>query len=382
MILVLAACSSPPVREAGPSPEEEETAFRAASRPGQPAIADGVIYLGTEAGVLHALEMETGRELWRFQAGGPVFHAPIVHGELVIFGSWDGRLRAVSRATGALRWEFEAGQVEWDARDIFINGIPTIVDDVVYFSSEDFNVYAVEAGTGLEAWRHNLGEEPQAREIPVIDRTAYVGAWDGYLYALDIDTGERVWRSTTDDHNRAALPNQVPFVTVVPIVTEEAVFFTDWAGNLFAVERTNGRQIWRFDPHAADSRHVGSRSYFALHADVLYYSTLEDRHLYGVDRRTGQQVWSVETEGIAYGPRAVGDGIGLYMEFVPDATGEEESAFLRAMDLESRQVLWSTDEAVSPPTVADGVVYYAGADGSVHGRELHGGEKIFRLGGL
>ena len=86
--------------------------------------------------------------------------------------------------------------------------------------------------------------------------------------------------------------------------------------------------------------------------------------------------------GIAYGPRAVGDGIGLYMEFMPDATGEGESGFLRAMDLESRLVLWSIDEAVSPPNVVDGVVYYVGADGTVHGRLLNSGEKVFQLGGL
>ena len=359
---------------------EQVVAFRVDTRAGQPAIADGVVYLGTEAGTLHAVEMETGQELWRFKTDGPVFHPPLVNDDLVLFGSWDGRLRAVNRKSGDLIWDFEAGRVDWEVRDIFINGIPNVLDGVAYFSSEDFNVYAVEIETGREVWRHSLDEEPQARRIPIVDRTAYIGAWNGHLYAIDIDTGERIWRSTTDDRGRASLPDQVPFVTVVPIVTEQAVYFTDWAGNLFAVDRTNGQQVWRFDPGAADSRHVGSRSFMALVGDVLYYSTLEDQHLYGVDRHSGRAVWSTETEGIAYGPVQADGDIGLYFEVLENESGEGSSMFMRAMDMNTRQVLWSAGDAASGPTVMDGVVYYSGTDGTVHGRELYGGEKVFRLG--
>ena len=380
VLAVVTGCEVGKVEDAKVQHVDPESSFRVDSRPGQPSIADGVVYLGSEAGVLYAVEMESGRELWHFETGGPVFHAPLVIGDLVLFGSRDGRLRAADRSSGDLVWEFEAGRVDWEVHDIFINGIPTVLDGIAYFSSEDFNVYAVEIATGREVWRHSLGDEPQARQIPVVDRTAYIGAWDGHLYAIDIDTGERVWRSTTDDTGRAALSEQVPFVTVVPIVTDEAVYFTDWAGNLFAVDRATGRQVWRFDPGAADSRHVGSRSFMVLDDDVLYYSTLEDHHLYGVDRHTGQEVWSAETEGIVYGPRAAGGGVGLYAEFLANESGDGGTMIMRAMKLNTREVLWSAEDAATGPTLVDGIMYYGGADGTVYGRELISGKKIFRLG--
>jgi len=360
----------------------QDGSVRFSSRTGQPMVEDGVVYIGTEAGSLHAVDMSTGQELWSFETDGPVFHAPLLYGEMVIFGSQDGGLRSLRKSDGTLNWIFQAGEVDWEVRDIFVNGKPTIVDGIAYISSEDFNVYAIEVETGSEVWRHNLGEEPQARDIPIIDGTAYIGAWDGHLHALDIETGERVWRSDTDDTDRAVLPDQVPFVTVVPIVTDEAVYYSDWAGNLFAVDRATGKQIWRFDPHAADSRHVGSRSHIAMHENVIYYSTLEDKHLYGVDRRTGQQVWSVETEGIAYGPGLVGEGLAIYMEFIFGGANEGSSANLRILDLESREILWSTTEAITPPAVEDGIIYYGATDGTVHGRDLTSGKKVFRLGGL
>lgn len=49
---------------------------------------------------------------------------------------------------------------------------------------------------------------------------------------------------------------------------------------------------------------------------------------------------------------------------------------------DSRRVLWSADEITSPPNVVDGIVYYAATDGTVHGRDLRNGEKVFRLGEL
>ena len=356
------------------------TTFKVDSRPGQPTVVNGVVYLGSEAGLFYAVDMETGHELWRFEAGGPIFHPPVVHGELVVFGSWDGRLRAVNKSSGVLIWEFEAGHVDWEVHDIFINGTPTVLNGVAYFSSEDFNVYAVELETGKEIWRHSLGDEPQARYIPIVDRTAYIGAWDGHLYAIDIDTGDRVWRSTTDDSGRASLANQVPFVTVVPIVAEDMVYFTDWAGNLFAVERETGQQVWRFDPGAADSRHVGSRSYIALEDNILYYSTVEDRHMHGVNRQTGREVWSIETDGIVYGPKAVGDGIAAYAEFVPDESGDGGTMYRGAMDLNARKVLWSVADSASLMNVIDGVAYYVGIDGKIYGRDIHHGDEVFRMG--
>lgn len=342
-------------------------------RPGQAAIADGVMYIGTASGNLHAVDMRTGRELWRATADGPVFHAPYVGDSLVLYGSQDGRLRAVDKKSGAQRWVFAAGDVDWDVRDIFINGTPNVVDGIAYFSSEDFRVYAVELATGRAVWQLKLGEEPQAWTIPIMDGVGYIGTWDGHMYAFDIDTGQLMWRSSTDDKNRAALPNQVPHVTVVPALSEDAVYFSDWAGNLFAVDRKTGEQLWRFDPGAADSRHVGSRNFIALVDDVVYYSTAEDQHLYGVDRHTGEAVWSTATDGILYGPMRASDGIGLLFEILNDGASFQ----LHAFDFRAKAITWSADDVAGPPATVDGTVYYGTTDSTVVGRDLQSGKRVY-----
>jgi hypothetical protein len=61
-------------------------------------------------------------------------------------------------------------------------------------------------------------------------------------------------------------------------------------------------------------------------------------------------------------------------------SGEGDQMFMRAMNMNTRQVLWSADDVASGPTLMDGVVYYGGTDGTVHGRKLQGGDEVFRLG--
>jgi outer membrane protein assembly factor BamB len=43
-----------------------------------PAIADGVIYFGTQDGFVHAVDARSGESLWTFEVGEPIFGGPVV----------------------------------------------------------------------------------------------------------------------------------------------------------------------------------------------------------------------------------------------------------------------------------------------------------------
>ena len=60
-----------------------------------PAIADGVVYVGSEDGRLYALDARTGQEKWRFKTDGAIVSSPAVAGGVVYFASTDGYLYAV-----------------------------------------------------------------------------------------------------------------------------------------------------------------------------------------------------------------------------------------------------------------------------------------------
>lgn len=81
-----------------------------------PVIAAGSVLYGSSVdhGV-HCLDLDTGRQRWTFTTSGPVRVAPTVVDGLVYFGSDDGVVRAVTLAAGREVWSFrppaDAGQV-------------------------------------------------------------------------------------------------------------------------------------------------------------------------------------------------------------------------------------------------------------------------------
>ena len=68
-----------------------------------PAVADGVVYVGTRANYVYALDSATGDLLWRYEAGGWVHSSPAVEGGVVYVGSRDNYVYALDSTTGELR---------------------------------------------------------------------------------------------------------------------------------------------------------------------------------------------------------------------------------------------------------------------------------------
>jgi outer membrane protein assembly factor BamB len=134
-----------------------------------PAVGNAVVYLGfmdpppcrgSAPSFLAALDARTGKTLWRFRCG-VVETPPLLAGGRVYFGSWDHRVYALSQVTGRVRWTFNARAP--------ISGAPTVLDGLVYFSScgscstyeqnpRARRTFAVRVRTGRLAWRFPDGE--------------------------------------------------------------------------------------------------------------------------------------------------------------------------------------------------------------------------------
>jgi alpha-amylase len=142
-----------------------------------PAVADGVVYIGSESEQrsLHAVDLQTGKAIWKTPAGSIISSLAVKDG--VIYGA---------SVTGTLF----AGKVE-DAIPLWSNermGVvissPAITDELVIYGDMEGKIYAVDRQSGKDRWSLQTNGEVWSSPA-VAGNTVFIGSADGYLYALD-----------------------------------------------------------------------------------------------------------------------------------------------------------------------------------------------------
>ncbi len=100
-----------------------------------PTVADNRVFLGTDYKRMYAIDLHSGKELWRFDTDGEVQSDPGVAAGVVYFGSTDQHVYALDAASGALKWKYKL--------DAWINTAPWLDDGVLYVGCDDGKVVAL-----------------------------------------------------------------------------------------------------------------------------------------------------------------------------------------------------------------------------------------------
>ena len=133
-----------------------------------PAVADGVVYIGSEDFNVYALNSTNGDKLWNYTTGNDVLSSPAVVSGVVYIGSSDDNVYALNASNGAKLWNYTTGGS--------INLSPAVVDGIVFVSSFDHNVYALNATNGAKLWNYAMGNFAEDWSSPaVINGVVYIG---------------------------------------------------------------------------------------------------------------------------------------------------------------------------------------------------------------
>lgn len=134
----------------------------------EPVAAEGMLFVPSMVtDSVTAYRLDTGEEVWRFFASGPVRLAPAYAGGRLYVGSDDGFLYCLDAATGNEVWRFQAAPTSrlvlgnerlisvWPVR-----GGPVVADGKVYFASgvwpfEGVFVHALDAESGEVQWTYS-----------------------------------------------------------------------------------------------------------------------------------------------------------------------------------------------------------------------------------
>lgn len=122
---------------------------------------------------------------------------------------------------------------------------PLVVDGGVYFGYGDDEVgsgagdlYALEEDGG-ERWVRDIGS---VYDAPVVrDGVVYAGSDRGAAHAFDAVTGDELWSRGFESPEEYATP------AVEVEAVEDGVAYVTVYGNLYAIEKENGDDVWRYD---------------------------------------------------------------------------------------------------------------------------------------
>ena len=161
-----------------------------------PAVADGLLAIGSQDGVIYGLEADSGAERFRFQTGKTVWCSPAIHAGLVICGSDDGNVYALDTSTGAERWRFVTGGA------VFSSPAVSVEDGTLYIGSDDHHVYALHVDTGRERWHTDLrgrvlGSPAIVGDLLYVGGEGSGGDQPGAMFALEREHGAILWRFET-----------------------------------------------------------------------------------------------------------------------------------------------------------------------------------------
>ena len=191
-----------------------------------PAVANGVVYVGSDDNKLYAYNATTGAPLWSAATGNQIVSSPAVANGVVYVGSNDDKLYAYNATTGALVWSATTG-------GIIFGSSPAVANGVVYVGSEDDKLYAYNATTGAPLWNAVTGNEIVWSSPAVANGVVYIGSNDDKLYAFNATTGAPLWSAITGGP-----------ITSSPGVGNGVVFVGSGDGKLYAYNAATGALLW------------------------------------------------------------------------------------------------------------------------------------------
>jgi outer membrane protein assembly factor BamB len=236
---------------------------------GTAAIAGNTVYVGSMDEHLYALDLATGKVKWSYKMG-PVKAAVAVAGDAVYVGNADGIFHCVDAATGQKRWTYETG-AEIGAGANFTN-------DAVLFGSGDETLYCL-TRAGKERWKFKVPGGPVLGTPVVVGGRTFAAGCDSTLHVIDTATGKEL--------GAVDLGGQVGATAAV---VGDELYLGTMANQLLAVNWKKQEVVWKFEARRPQAFYASAGA-----TATLVIGGSRDRHVYGLERTTGKEIWNFAT---------------------------------------------------------------------------------------
>jgi outer membrane protein assembly factor BamB len=259
---------------------DEEDRFGESS----PTIAEGALFVGDLTGEVHSFDLEDGSTNWTFETSAEIKSSPIVIDDTLLIGSYDEHLYALDRASGELRWKFQSQGP--------IHSTPGLSEGLVFVTGCDARFRGLKLEDGTEALQIDSGAYTAASPA-LVDGIAYYGTFNNDVLAIDFQNQEYLWRYEHPTRH-------FPFYSSAAVADGKVVV----GGRdkiVHGIDQKTGESLWTFRTGAR----VESSPVIA--GERVYIGSADGR-FYVLDLDSGEKVWEFNAGGPFVASPAIASG--------------------------------------------------------------------------
>jgi outer membrane protein assembly factor BamB len=196
-----------------------------------PLFAGDVVVVGDWSHNVSAFTSTTGTLRWRFHSGGEVKGAVALAGGRIYFGSYDTHVYALNVKTGKQVWRASSQPRLGRTGTFYAN--PAVAYGRVYIGATDGKMYSYGARSGKLRWSNGTGDFIYS-SAAIWRGNVLVGSYDGDFYSFDAATGDVRWKFNADGK-----------ISGSPTVVDGIVYFSTLSGKTYGLDVRNGKVRWR-----------------------------------------------------------------------------------------------------------------------------------------
>nr|WP_320000459.1 PQQ-binding-like beta-propeller repeat protein [uncultured Draconibacterium sp.] len=209
-------------------------------------------------------------KVWEVQDVSDIGTGITEEGNIAVYGNAAGVIVALDKNTGKIIWQFQTSGK--------IYSTPAIANDKVVCASTDNTIYCLNLETGQEEW--SFATEKSIVASPVIrKKSVYIGSSEGIFRSINLKTGELNWAFTEVKN----------FVESKPLVYRGKLYFGSWGNTFYALSSKTGKLKWKRKKYS--NRMLSPAAVWPVAANGKIFIVAPDRYMTALDAKTGEEIW-------------------------------------------------------------------------------------------
>jgi outer membrane protein assembly factor BamB len=243
-----------------------------------PALHGGQVFAASRGGTVASLDVASGQARWRVSVGTRISGGVGTDGSLVAVASDEGEVIALDAASGMVRWRSRVSSE--------VLAAPKVGDGLVLVRSADSRIFAFGAEDGKRRWVYQRAAASLIVRSPagvtLHQGSAYAGFSGGKLVAINLANGGVRWEATVALPKGATELERVTDIVGDPTAVGREVCAAAYQGRVACYDAQSGNQVW--------ARDLSSLTGVAF--DARYAFVSDDRGaVHALDRTNGRSIW-------------------------------------------------------------------------------------------